>query len=210
MRIGADILKSAAGEAFERDFAGGHQIVVLREGHSHARHLFISGGRVIAKLRWRGLRRALYEAEGAKLEITIGPLQKRITAISEDGGESLLIERSSANPHCEKLRIEMAEGDNFCLVRRAGFRSSEAHFEVRREFRRSPILIFSFDSERRTQTTAHIRAEPNLRWESRFAHRLLALVVCRIILERRHSGSQPIRIKEAKPRRAFHRARRKT
>lgn len=210
MQIGADILKSAAGEAFERDFASGDQIVVLREGHSFARHLFISGGRVMARLRWRGPRRALYEAEGARLEITIGPLQRRITAISEDGGESLLIERSSANPHRESLRVEMAEGDNFCLLRRAGFRSSEAHLEVRREFRKSPILIFSFDLKRRTQTTARIRVEPNLRWESRFAHRLLALVACRIILERRHSGSQPIRIKEDRPRRAFHRARHKT
>jgi hypothetical protein len=39
-----------------------------------------------------------------------------------------------------------------------------------------------------------------MRREARFVHRLLALVVCRIILERRHSGSQPLRVKE-QPRR---------
>jgi hypothetical protein len=35
-----------------------------------------------------------------------------------------------------------------------------------------------------------------MKWESRFIHRLIALIVCRIILERRHSGSRPMRVKE--------------
>jgi len=39
-----------------------------------------------------------------------------------------------------------------------------------------------------------------MKWEARFLHRLLALIVCRIILERRRSGSQPQRVKEMRPR----------
>jgi hypothetical protein len=40
-----------------------------------------------------------------------------------------------------------------------------------------------------------------MKWEARFVHRLLALSVCRIILERRHSGCRPQRVKETKLRR---------
>jgi hypothetical protein len=39
---------------------------------------------------------------------------------------------------------------------------------------------------------------PVMKWEARFVHRLLALSVCRIILERRRSGSRPLRVKEMK------------
>jgi hypothetical protein len=44
-----------------------------------------------------------------------------------------------------------------------------------------------------------VEVKPVMKWEARFIHRLLALTVSRIILERRHAGSQPRRIKE-KPR----------
>jgi hypothetical protein len=45
-----------------------------------------------------------------------------------------------------------------------------------------------------------------MKWEARFMHRLLALIVSRIILERRHSGARPLRVKE-KPRRFLSSAR---
>jgi hypothetical protein len=200
MKIGIEILRAAAGEAFERDFMGEGEVIVRREGHTRARHLFTVNGRTIARLRWRGHRRAVYEMEGRRFEINVGALDKRISIISEDGGESFLIERSRANPRREDLRVEMAEGDNFCIVRSWDSRlRSEASLEIHKEFYNSTLLVFRFEAGRRTQTTVRIEVKPVMKWEARFIHRLLALTVCRIILERRHSGSRPLRIKE-KPR----------
>ena len=200
MKTGVEILKAAAGEAFERDFMGGGEIVVRREGFSRARHLFTHNGRTIARLRWRGMRRAFYEIEGARFEINVGALYKRISIISEDGSESFLIERSRTNPHREDLRAEMAEGDDFCIVKTWDSRlRSESSYLIHKEFYNSTLLVFHFDLRHRTQTTVRVEVKPVMKWEARFIHRLLALTVCRIILERRHAGSQPRRIKE-KPR----------
>ncbi|HSE99137.1 MAG TPA: hypothetical protein VLD57_12790 [Blastocatellia bacterium] len=197
MKTGVEILKAAAGEAFDRDFMGGGEIIVQREGHSRARHLFTVNGRTIARLRWRGMRRAVYETEGLRFDINVSALDKRISIISEDGSESFLIERSRSNPHREDLRAEMAEGDDFCLVRAWDSRfRSESSYAIHKEFYNSTLLVFHFELRRRTQTTVRIEVKPVMKWESRFIHRLLALTVCRIILERRHSGSQPQRVKE--------------
>ncbi|HMG36254.1 MAG TPA: hypothetical protein VKM94_20115 [Blastocatellia bacterium] len=197
MQAGIEILTAAAGEQFERDFMGAGEIVVLREGHSKAHHLFQVKGRTIARLRWRGLRRAVYEADGQRYFVSVGALDRKITITAEDGSESFLVERARANPHQEELRAEMAEGDNFCLMRTwdSRFRGLSA-FSVHKQFYTSTLLVFHFDTRRRSQTTAHVEVKPVMRWESHFIHRLLALVVCRIILERRHSGSVPRRVKE--------------
>jgi len=93
--------------------------------------------------------------------------------------------------------VEMAEGDNFRLMRSSDSRlRSEESLSVHKEFYTSTLLVFRFDVRRRTQTTARIEVKPVMKWEARFTHRLLALTVSRIILERRHSGSQPLRVKE--------------
>lgn len=176
---------------------GESEIIVRREGLSRARHFFTVNGRTIARLRWRGHRRAVYEAEGQRFDINVNALGKRISIISEDGGKSFLVERSRANPNQEELRGEMAEGDNFFLMRSLDSRlRSEASFTVHKQFYTSTLLVFHFDTRRRTQTTARIEVKQVMKWETRFIHRLLALIVCRIILERRHSGSQPLRVKE--------------
>jgi hypothetical protein len=146
------------------------------------------------------MRRAFYEIEGARFEISVGALHKRISIISEDGSESYLIERSRTNPHREDLRAEMAEGDDFCLVKSWDSRlRSESSYVIHKEFYNSTLLVFHFDLRHRTQTTVRVEVKPVMKWEARFIHRLLALTVSRIILERRHAGSQPRRIKE-KPR----------
>ena len=192
-----DITTASAGEAFARDFMGEGEIVVRREGHSRARHLFISNGRTIARLRWQGLRRAIYEADGCRFDINVSALGRRIAIVTEEGSESFLLERARANPHREGVRIEMAENDNFRLIRSSDSRlRSEASLSVHKEFYTSTLLVFRFDVRRRTQTTARIEVKPVMKWEARFTHRLLALTVSRIILERRLSGSQPLRIKE--------------
>ena len=197
MQASVDISTAAAGEIFERDFMGQGEIIVRREGHSRARHLFTVNGRTIARLCWRGQRRAFYEAEGMRFDINVKTLGKRISIIAGDGSESFLVERSRANPNREDLRGEMAEGDNFFLKRSLDSRlRSEVSFVVHKQFYTSTLLVFHFDMRRRTQTTARIEVKPVMKWESRFIHRLVALVVCRIILERRHSGSQPLRVKE--------------
>ena len=59
MQVSINILSAVAGEAFERDFLGAAEILVRREGHSRARHLFTVNGRTIARLRWHGQRRAV-------------------------------------------------------------------------------------------------------------------------------------------------------
>ena len=192
-----DALDVAAGEIFEREFIGEGEVVVKREGHSRARHLFSAGDETIARLRWRGLRQAVYEAEGLRYYIAIGALQKRIAIISEDGGESFLLERSRANPRREELRVEMAEGDNFCVTRSWDSRlRSDVSLAVHKEHYKSTLMVFRFSTVRRTQTTVRVEISSTMRRESRFVDRLLALVACRIILERRHSGAQPLRIKE--------------
>ena len=197
MQVSVDILSAAAGETFERDFPITDEILVRREGHSRARHLFTVGGRTIARLRWQGQRRAVYEAEGMRFFINVGALDKKIGLTSEDGYESFLVERSRANPHRAGLRAEMAEGDNFRLLRSRDSKLRSAYsFAINKPFYASTLMVFRFDTHRRTQTTARIEVKPVMKWEARFAHRLLALVVCRIILERRHSGTQPLRVKE--------------
>ena len=195
-------LVARAGEVFERDFMGAGEIVVRRVGQSRVRHVFTSNGITVGRLRWRGHRRAVYEAEGSKWYINVGALDKRIAIVSEDGSESFLIERSRANPNQEELRVEMAEGDNFCLKRSWDSRlRAEASFVLSKQFYVSKLLVFRFNMRRRTQTTARIVINSVMKWEARFMHRLLALIVCRIILERRHSGAKRLRMKEIRPRR---------
>jgi hypothetical protein len=134
---------------------GAGEVIVQRVGHSRVQHVFTVNGRTIARLRWRGLRRAVYEADGAKWDINVGSLDKRISIISDDGSESFLVERSRANPNKEKLRIEMAEGDNFCLMRSFDSRfRADASFVVQKQFYCSRLLVFHFNMRRRTQTTA--------------------------------------------------------
>jgi hypothetical protein len=192
---------AAAGGIFETDFIGDGEITVSREGNSRARHRFDFNGETLARLQWRGLRRAAYIADGIRYEITVGPLDRRISIISEDGNESFLVERSRANPNREELRVEMAEGDNFCLTRSQDSRlRADCSFTVSKQFYTSRLLVFRFNLRRRTQTTAQIAIKPVMKWEARYTHRLLALVVCRIILERRRFGARAIRLKE-KPRR---------
>lgn len=198
MQAGLANLIAVAGEVFERDFIGSGEIFVRRVGHSRVQHVFTVNGRPIARLRWRGLRRAVYEVDGSRWDIAVGALDKRIAVTSQDGAESFLVERSRANPNKEGLRAEMAEGDNFCVVRACDSRfRAEASLVVHKEFYASSLLVFHFNMLRRTQTTARIVVNPVMKWEARFMHRLLALIVCRIILERRHSGSRPLRVKEA-------------
>jgi hypothetical protein len=202
MQAGLANLIAAAGEVFERDFMGAGEVIVERVGQSRVRHVFTVNGRRIARLRWHGLRRAEYEAEGQKWYIRVGVLGKRISIISEEGGESFLVERSRANPNKEGLRIEMAEGDNFCLNRTWDSRlRSDASLIVSKEFYCSKLLVFRFNMRHRTQTTARVVVNPVMKWESRFVHRLLALTICRIILERRNSGSKPLRTKEMQDKR---------
>ncbi|HSO74883.1 MAG TPA: hypothetical protein VLU47_08595 [Blastocatellia bacterium] len=201
MYAGNETRIAAAGEVFERDFIGECEVVVRREGHSRARHTFSVGGRIIARLRWRGLRRAVYEAEGVRFDINVWALQRRISIISEDGSESWLRERSRANPNRAGLRVEMAEGDNFRLLRSGDSRlRSQVSIRVQKQFYSSTLLVFQFDKRHRTQTTTRIKVNAVMKWEARFTHRLLALIVSRIILERRHSGAPPLKIKE-EPRR---------
>ena len=199
MQAGLASLIAATGEVFERDFLGPGEVIVQRVGHSRVQHVFTVNGRTIALLRWRGLRRAVYEADGARWDINVGALDRRISIISEDGCESSLVERSRSNPNKEELRIEMAEGDNFCLMRSWDSRlRAEGSFVVHKQFYCSRLLVFHFNMRRRTQTTARVVINPVMKWEARFVHRLLALSVCRIILERRRSGSRPLRVKEMK------------
>src|ERR1041384_73499 len=199
MHAGLSSSIAIAGEVFEHDFMGAGEVIVQRVGNSRVRHVFLVNGHTIAKLRWRGQRGAVYEVEDTRWDITVGALEKRIAIISDDGSESFLIERSRANPNKPRLRVEMAEGDNFCLMRSwKSRRRATASLAVHKEFYSSTLLVFHFNMRRRTQTPARIVVNRVMKWEARFIHRLRALIACRIILERRHSGSRPQRVKELK------------
>lgn len=200
MEASINYLTSATGETFERDFLGECEIVVRREGHSRARHTFTVGTRTIARLRWIGMRRAVYEAEGQQFDIKVNPLGKSIVFIAQDGSESFLVERSKANPHKAGMRVEMAEGDNFRLLRNLDSRlREEQSIVINKKFYNSQLLVFRFNTRVRTQTTVRVSVGHSMKWEARFMHRILALVVCRIILERRNSGAHRMRVKEKKP-----------
>jgi hypothetical protein len=200
MEASINHLTSATGETFERDFLGECEIVVRREGHSRARHIFTVGKRTIARLRWIGMRRAIYEAEGQQFDIKVSPLGKSIAFIAQDGRESFLVERSRANPHKAGMRVEMAEGDNFRLLQNLDSRlREEQSIIINKKFYNSQLLVFRFNTRIRTQTTVRVSVEQAMKWEARFMHRILALVVCRIILERRNSGAHRMRMKEKKP-----------
>jgi hypothetical protein len=200
MEASINYLSAATGEAFERDFLGECEIVVRREGHSRARHTFTVGNRTIARLRWIGMRRAVYEAEGQEFDIKVSTLGKSIAFIAPDGSESFLVERSRANPHKAGMRVEMAEGDNFRLLRNIDSRlREEESIVINKKFYQSQLLVFRFNTRIRTQTTVRVSVEHSMKWEARFMHRILALVVCRIILERRNSGAHRMRMKEKAP-----------
>ena len=165
MHAGLASLTAMAGEVFERDFLGPGEIIVQRVGQSRVRHVFIANGKSVARLKWRGLRRAVYEADGARWHINVGALDKRISIISDDGAESFLVERSRANPNTEELRVEMAEGDNFCLKRTRDSRlRREASFVISKQFYVSKLMVFHFDMRQRTQTTARIVINPVMKW----------------------------------------------
>src|ERR1044072_8239831 len=135
MQASVDISSASAGEVYERDFMGEGEVLVRREGYSRAQHVFIVNGRTIARLRWRGLRRAVYEADGLSFDIKVGALDRRIGIISEDGSESFLVESSRATPNKEGLRVEMAEGDNFRLLRsRESSLRSGLSIEITKQF----------------------------------------------------------------------------
>ncbi|HKV42575.1 MAG TPA: hypothetical protein VJX67_25460 [Blastocatellia bacterium] len=198
MQIGANILNAGAGELFERDFIGEGEILVEREGYSRVRHIFTRNGKTIARLRWHGLRRAVYEFDGKKYDITVGALDKRIKITSPDGRGSVLLEGSHANPRADYVRVEMAEGDDFCLTRSLNSRlRAEASLSLHKAHYSSTLMVYRFELKRRTQTTVRVAVTSTMRREARFIHRLLALIVCRIIIERRHAGSQPHRVKES-------------
>src|SRR5215471_13702050 len=147
MQNGVEILKLAAGLDLEIDFLGEGEILVKREGYSRMRHLLTFKGKRIGQLRWHGMRRAVYEADGMKFHINVGALERQISIASDDGKESFLKERSRANPRKEELRVEMAEGDNFCVARSLDSRfRSEASFAVHKEFYTSTLLTCRFDT----------------------------------------------------------------
>ena len=61
---------------------GEGEVVVRREGYSRAQHIYsLYNGRTIARLRWRGMRRAVYETDGFSFDINVGALDKRIAII---------------------------------------------------------------------------------------------------------------------------------
>src|ERR1044071_2163779 len=142
MKANVNYFTSGAGDAFEQDFIGECEVVVRREGHSRARHIFTVGNRTIARLRWIGMRRAVYEADGQTFDINVRPLGKCITFVSPDGNESFLVERSKANPHKAGLRVEMAEGDNFRLLRNLDSRlRGEQSIVINKKFYNSQLLV---------------------------------------------------------------------
>ncbi|MGH9761854.1 MAG: hypothetical protein ACREDR_22780 [Blastocatellia bacterium] len=198
---GAQVVWGGMGRPLDRDFVEEGELLVRREGFSRARHSFALNGNRLGRLRWRGLRRAEYEGGEARYDIYVGALEKGVRLISQSGGESRLIERSRPNKRGEGLRIEMAEGATFCMSEARGVRGRlTAAVVIRKAFQTTDLLVCSYETRRRTQTTLRIVVTPDMKRESRFFHRIIALVACWVILERRRQGGQPMKRKEVKVR----------
>lgn len=197
MHAGLQVAWFGAARELDGDFIDGGEVLVEREGYTRSRHSFTINGEWLADLSWRGRRRAFYRNERKRYEISVGPLQKLVRIISDDGKESQLIERSRTRQRARRLRIEMAEGANFCLFEKASRGPRQpATILVRKPFETLVLVECSYQIQERTQTTVRITIKPGMKGEERYLHRIMALITCWIILQRRRSGLKPHRIKE--------------
>ena len=110
---------------------------------------------------------------------------RKIRAVEQDGQLSKLIIPSNHNYTRRDLNIRMHNGDDFIVRRRRFDRWGASRLEVRKRHYLNSVLVFHFDSDD-PGSTILVDVERLMRWEMAHFHRLLALVVTRIGLERRH------------------------
>jgi hypothetical protein len=186
---GTGSLSLALGAIPEGDFCGRGRIKVARKGRYHPVYALSFNGQPLADLVWQGARRIRYTAHetGARYEMRIGPMQRKIRAIDHDGRIARIMVPSNHNLARREMRLLMGDGDVFLLRRGALDRFGASRFEIRKQHYLNSVLIFHFDPSDVTAPIL-IDVERLMRWEIRHFHTLLALVTARIGLEYRWNG----------------------
>jgi hypothetical protein len=174
------------GAYFETDFCGEGRIKVVRKGRSRAHYLLKLNGTDIAELCWRGPRRVRYTTleDRAHFDMKIGPMKRKIRGVDADGKLSRLIIPSNRDLGRRDLRAQMYNGDNFFVHRHHVNRWGGCRFEVHKQHYPNNVLVFHFDTEDPASPIL-VDIAKLMRWEMQHFHRLLALVITRICLERR-------------------------
>jgi hypothetical protein len=188
---GTGSLSIALGAIPETDFCGRGRIKVVRKGRYHPVYALSFNGQTIAELSWSGPRRVQYlaHASGARYEMKIGHMQRKIRAIDHDGRIARIMVSSNHNLARREMRLLMGDGDVFLLRRGALDRFGASRFEIRKQHYLNSVLVFHFDP-RDVSAPILIDVERLMRWEIRHFHTLLALVTARIGLEHKWNGVQ--------------------
>ena len=179
----------ALGALPESDFCGRGRIRVVRKGRYHPVYALSFNGEPIADLSWQGKRRISYIAHsnGARYDMKIGPMQRKIRAIDHDGRIARIMVSSNHNLARREMRLLMGDGDVFLLKRSSRDRFGAMRFEIRKQHYLNSVLVFHFDPNDVTAPIL-IDVERLMRWEIRHFHTLLALVTARIGLEYKWNG----------------------
>jgi hypothetical protein len=161
----------------------------VRKGRYHPVYTLTFNGEQIAELAWQGRRRISYvsTATGARYDLKIGPMQRKIRAIDHDGRIARIMVSSNHNLARRQMRLLMGDGDVFFAKRGALDRFGAARLEIRKQHYLNPVLVFHFDPSDLTAPIL-IDVERLMKWEIRHFHTILALVTARIGLEYKWNG----------------------
>lgn len=186
---GTGSLSLALGAIPESDFCGRGRIKVVRKGRYHPVYALSFNGTPLAELEWHGPRRVRYTVRdtGARYQLKIGHMQRKIRAIDHDGRIARIMISSNHNLARREMRLLTGDGDVFLLKRGALDRFGASRFDVRKQHYLNSVLIFHFDPSDMTAPIL-IDVERLMKWEIRHFHTLLALVTARIGLEYKWNG----------------------
>lgn len=186
---GTGSLSLALGAIPESDFCGRGRIRVVRRGRYHPVYTLSFNGEPIAELSWQGRRRISYLAHesGARYDMKIGPMQRKIRSVDQDGRIAKIQVSSNHNLSRREMKLLMSDGDIFLAKRGAVDRFGGGRLEVRKQHYVNSLLIFHFDAGDPAAPIL-IDVERLMRWEIRHFHSILSLVTARIGLEHKWNG----------------------
>lgn len=186
---GTGSLTLALGALPETDFCGRGRIRVVRKGRYHPVYALSFNGDSIAELAWQGRRRITYvaSASGSRFDLKIGPMQRKIRAVDDDGRIAKIMVSSNHNLARREMRLLMGDGDVFLARRGPLDRFGATRLEIRKQHYLNAVLVFHFDPND-VAAPILIDVERLMRWEIRHFHPILALVTSRIGLEYKWNG----------------------
>lgn len=174
----------AMGMAPEMDLCGHGRITVDRYGRRRPEYRLMCDGELLATLLWCGPRRLRYTVFRSEdsMDLIVGPRKRRIHAIERNGRTSRIIINSNKNLARHDISLQTYDGANFFVLRQCADRWGTVRFEVHKQFYPHNLLVFRYD-ERDAAAPIQIDVERLMRWEIKHFHRMIALVLSRIVLE---------------------------